>query len=573
MNYDEGGEKKSKRIDPTKVWRDYENARDWKSSQRLYDIVATNEAFYSGDQWRGVKSSNLPRPVFNFIDQIVDVKVSTVMADQLTIHRKGDEVSEFEGDELVQEAVDAFNLSDKKNWERLKMDNMNEAVLLDSAVSGAGFTHWFWNDEIRSGNSFVELGDIDGEIIDSVNIYFSNPNDTQIQTQDWIIISTRKTVSQVRKMARDAGVPEEDVLKINGDEEQIYEGYDKAQDEQESDRGGSNLQTVLLRYWKEEGTVRFCRVASGVKIGETTDTELSLYPIAIMPWKIRKRFIYGTSEITHIIPNQQHVNKMLAMQQMHAMLQGLPKLLYNRSVVDGVTNQVGGIIGVRANPQDNISNVMAFKQPAAMSIDVDKSVTSAIQLTREFKGVNDNVLGATRPENTSAIIAQQRAAGIPLESVKRRFLQYIEDVAIIWMEFYKTHYNTARKVFDEKGNSIDFTGTDYSDIYLKTKIDVGASSQWSELLTTQILDALYDRQVINAKQYVERYPQALIPERTKLLEEIEAEMGAMMESDDDQLIAIYEQLSPEQQAQLEQLPEEEAKNILRQMAQQQGKPA
>src|SRR6056297_1709386 len=212
MNYN--GENESgydKKLDPLEIWRQYETARDYKSSEGLYSTISQNEAYHAGDQWRGVKSGNLPTPVFNFLEQLVDVKVSTLMAHQLTIHRSPDEISEFTQDAEVLEAVKVANLFDKKNWERLKLDNMNEDMLLDAALSGAGFSHWYWNPEIRTGNSFKTMGDIEGELVDSINLYVSNPNDSCIQDQDWIIISSRKTVKQVRAMAREAGVPDEQI--------------------------------------------------------------------------------------------------------------------------------------------------------------------------------------------------------------------------------------------------------------------------------------------------------------------------------------------------------------------------
>ena len=589
MNYNE--QDGAKKIDPTSIWKQYEDARNYKSTENLYSIIAQNEAYYAGDQWRGVKSGNLPTPVFNFLEQLVDVKVSSLMADQLTIYRRPDDVSESISDEKVTKGAKVLNLSDQKNWERLKLDSMNEGALLDASISGAAFSHWYWDDDVESGNSYKTKGNFMGELIDSVNMYFSNPNEVQIQDQDWIIISSRKTVKQVKAMAKEAGIPEEQIEMLNGDEEQFYEGYDKAQNEQNPGYGSSNLQTVLLKYWKKDGTVWCAKTTGNVILKEPIDTELEHYPIAMMNWKTRKRFIFGTAEITFIIKNQQHVNMMLSMQQLHARLQGTPKLLFNKTVIDGVSNMIGGVIPVRGNPSDNIANVMAYKAPAAMSVDVDKSIDSAIKLTQQFKGINDNVLGISRPENTSALVAQQRAAGVPLESIKRRFLQYIEDIAIIWLDFYRTKYNTNRKVFAEDGEEFEFTGTDFKDIYLKTKVDVGAGHQWAEPLTLQILDSMLDRQVITPVQYIQRLPNGLLPEQQQLLEEVGASQQALEAQtqeqqapqqgqvqapqagviDDEAIAELYQSLPPEQQQQLGEMPEDDAKEILRRMiSEQQG---
>ena len=99
------GKEPTKKVDPVDIWKKYEQARDYKSTENLYAIIAQNERYYAGDQWHGVKSGNLPTPVFNFLEQLVDVKVSSLMADQLTIFRKPDEVSEYAGDEKGQPQI------------------------------------------------------------------------------------------------------------------------------------------------------------------------------------------------------------------------------------------------------------------------------------------------------------------------------------------------------------------------------------------------------------------------------------------------------------------------------------
>ena len=129
MEYNDSGGKME--INATDIWKQYEQARSYKASENLYAIIAQNEAYYAGDQWRGVKSGNLPTPVFNFLEQLVDVKVSTLMADKTTVYRSADEISEYKQDEDIIKGAKVINLSDRKNWERLKMDDKNETILLD----------------------------------------------------------------------------------------------------------------------------------------------------------------------------------------------------------------------------------------------------------------------------------------------------------------------------------------------------------------------------------------------------------------------------------------------------------
>ena len=511
--------------DPRDIWAKFTNGKNYKSGEKMYDIIRRNEEYYAGEQWRGVEAKGLPTPVLNFLEQLVDVKVSTLMSNELTIHRRPSDLTD--DDYLATLAAKAFNLMDKRNWDRLRMEQINEQVLLDGALSGLGATYWYWDNDIRYGNNFRIAGDIKCEVLDSVNLYVSNPNDDCIQNQDWVIISSRKTVPQARKMAKKAGLKQSEIDMIQGDEDTVYEAFEKAQNEQDSEKG-SQYVTVLTYFYKkyneetEKIEVYFCRSIQNVMIQKETPTELQRYPIAIMQWKRRKRFIYGTAEITSIIANQQHINKMEAMRQLHAQLMAIPKVGYNRNMIAGMTNTVGGILPINAQPGDDISKAIHYWQPTAMSIDVDKSIESTLQKTREYKGINDNVIGAAKAENTSAIIAQQRAAGVPLESVKRRFWHYLRDVALLWNEFYTTKYNTPRIVSDiETGEKIMFTGTEFKDVILDTMIDVGASTQWSDALSAETLDRLLDRGHIDIKHYLQRYPKNIIPDQDKLIEDIE----------------------------------------------------
>lgn len=58
----------------TKDWKLYEsgityNQRLMGSDRNYYNVIDTNIAFASGDQWRNVVADGLPKPVFNIIKE------------------------------------------------------------------------------------------------------------------------------------------------------------------------------------------------------------------------------------------------------------------------------------------------------------------------------------------------------------------------------------------------------------------------------------------------------------------------------------------------------------------------
>ena len=567
-------ENKGYKVDPQLVWKDLEQGRNYKSAERQYDIIRRNERMYVGDQWKGINSKNLHKTTYNFLGQLVDVKVASVMANLLTINRRADDLDA--DDERIQTAARAFELADKKNWDRMKMDNMNEQVLLDSALAGIGCSYWFWDDDIKTGNTFISKGDIKGELLDSVSLYVSNPNEVDIQKQDWIIISIRKTIKQLKEMAKRNGVPEDQIEMIKGDETRTYEAYDKAQNDQDNIKQNSDQGTLNIRFWKEDGKVFFAKTSTHVIIKDKTDSELTRYPTAIMTWKPRKRFIYGEAEITHIISNQLVVNKQESIRHLHAMLMGIPKVIVNETVVNGFTNAVGAVHKAKLPPGSPVSNAIAYIQPTQMTIDVDKSIEEGIDRTQSLHGVNRNILGAARPENAQAQLTQIKQSNIPLESIRRRFHQYIEDVALIWLDFYQHKYKLVRRIADEEGNRIDFTGVDFADVYLKTSIDVGADTQWSEIIQFQALNDMFDRGIFegNPLAYVERLPANLINKQQELIEEFGGGEEAV---DEDQqmmfeLMRMFLMQQPQEiQQQIQQLPPEQQEEAVKALiAQQMG---
>jgi DNA-binding ferritin-like protein (Dps family) len=101
----------------------------------------------------------------------------------------------------------------------------------------------------------------------------------------------------------------------------------------------------------------------------------------------------------------------------------------------------------------------------------------------------------------------------------------MEEVGQIWLEFWTINYNTARliTVKDDLGNEVPmpFRGTDFKDIGLKLKLDIGASADYSETLVMSTLDKLFDKGSIDTKTYVELAPDSVMPFKQDLLKKLE----------------------------------------------------
>ena len=546
-----------KKIVAADEYKQLQNAREYKTANNLYSIAKQNEKFDVGIQWDGINSKNLRRTTYNFVGQTNGIKNASILANELAMQRTADSIDD--DNEHVQNAIKGFNLADAKNWERLKLDSMNEQFVYNASIEGLGVSYWYWDNEIMTGNTFVIQGDIDGQLVDSINLYVGNPSQVDIQKQPWIKITIDMTVSELREYAKVRGVSEGSLKKISADGTD-YRAFDKADSKQSGD-DTDRLTTLIVHLKKVDGMVMKAESSQDVVIEEWKDIDMTIYPVAIMPYKPRKSFIYGEAGMTRYIDNQIAANIQIAARHKHALLMAIPKVVINENVTGSFSNAIGSVNKVKLPPGTPLNTAMAFVQPTAMTGDVDKSIDDAITRTQDLDGVNQNIQGAARPENAAALLTQIKQASIPIETYKRRLYKYIEDVALIWEEFYKTKYNMLRRFKDEENEEVDFTGVEFADVTITTKIDVGPSTQWSEITSFQMLMDLWDRQIIKrSNQILERLPVNSITKQDELIEENRTE----------ELITMMLQamgMPPELQAEFTEMETDEKIEIIQGMVQ------
>ena len=169
----------------------------------------------------------------------------------------------------------------------------------------------------------------------------------------------------------------------------------------------------------------------------------------------------------------------------------------------------------------------------------------------------------------SAIIALQNQAKTPIEDVQKRFYRCIKQVGKIWEELIKAYYHDERnitvdgnKTEDEANRTRPFTGTAYANCEFELQIDVGASSEYGEVLSQATLDKLWERGDITTDEYIELAPHNVIPFKERLKQmrsergaNIEAQLQSLANSNPQMLIQIAQmamqmsgQIMPQQNA-------------------------
>lgn len=603
---------KRKPWEPEQIFEEYETGRTFKSGlgrKGLYEQGKINERFYIGDQWHGARCGN-DRPLVrhNVIKRIGDYKMAVVASNPVTVNysvegvpntvgisdRARDERDAFaQGQISPQEtmglppeeelAVTMTALSDyfKTTAERVKFDDLKEQALRNAYVSGTGVLYTYWDDKIRTGLYADESGttpiqgDIACEVLDIENVYFGDPNLYDVQAQPYIIIAQRKSVADLQREARRNGRSEAEIDAIKPDRDTGYMAGDMAEDEPEDSRKA----TVLTKFWKEWAKDGTCKIMASVAVRGATiryrwDTKLRLYPLAVFRWERRRNCAYGESEITYLIPNQIAINRMLTASVWAVMMLGMPLTLVNGDVVNQpITNDPGQIIKINGTSED-VLNAVRYVNPPNFAPAFDNNIASLISNTLTQSGANDAALGDVRPDNTSAIVAVREAAAMPMQTVQNRFYSFVEDVARVWAEMWVTMYGRrSLKIEDENGVwYMPFDGEKYRDLLISVKVDVGASTLWSEIQSVNTLDNLLASQIITPKQYLERLPKGSVPNLSGLIREMQeaqrAQEEAAMQAPEQQGVdvqAIIDGLPPEYRQAFDSVPPEQQTAMLQEI--------
>lgn len=276
-----------------------------------------------------------------------------------------------------------------------------------------------------------------------------------------------------------------------------------------------------------------------------TDTGLSYYPIAWGNWRRQKNSYHGRAMVTGIVPNQIFINTMMALIMRHQQLLGFPKTIYDGNVLGQWTNSVGQAIAVYDLPPDRrIQDLYSVIQPADMSTQIMRCIEMAVSFTKECLGATDVQMGNVNPDNTSAFIALSSASQVPLENPQACKYEWVEDIGKILLDFMGTYYGkrpVVRQVTRSQSIIDPTTGMpstveksvkaietyDFSNLknlWLNVKVDVGASTYWSQIAVVQTLDNLKASGVLDVIDYLERMPDEYVPRKEELITKLRRQL-------------------------------------------------
>ena len=522
----------------TDIWTLYEKGRNYCRMINMYTDTDKNYQFYNGDQWQGVKLKGIEPVQLNFIKAVIKYKVGTINSNLWSPNFSSENFENKEFRKVAEKTCEMLNKKALRVWEKDTLDLKVRQVTKDAAINDEGIMYVDYDEETQTPIN---------EIISKNDIYFGNENDSDIQRQPYILIKQRMPVIEAQEMARNAGVSEEKLKWILGDQDTFENSGEASKLELD------NMTTVITKMYKENGTVHFAKSTRYLDIKEDTDSGLTLYPVAHMLWEEKIGSARGEGEVRHLIPNQIEVNKTIMRRLITVKNTAYPQKVVNTDKVmnPSAVDQVGGTLKTKGGMGvDDVSKVFAHIQPAQMSADVEKVQNELISVTRELAGAGDIATGEVDPESASgkAILAVQQAAQQPLVEQLSALKAFIEDLVRVWLDMFIVYSQegitleeevTDPMTGEETTQLVTIPQTVLQELQATVKVDITPKGAFDKFAQEVSLENLLNNGLFNVQRlgelkiYVKLLdddsvmPKAKLEEAIELMEEEQRKIAAI----------------------------------------------
>lgn len=555
-----------KELKETDVWTLYTQGQEFARRKNIYDETDENFRMYNGDQWAGIKLKDVEPVQLNFIKPIINYKIGAISQNLWAIHYSADNLDNAEFAPTARRACELLNKKVAKIWESRYMDYKVRQIGKNAAINTECPVYMNYNEN-------EGMPDVEG--LNKTDIYFGNENNSDIQTQPYILLKKRMSVLQAKEFAEENGAKKEELEYIIGDQETFEEAGEKAKEEKD------NMVTVVWKLWKEDGTVHKAIATRYCEIEKDEDTQLTLYPITHMLWEEEMGSARGAGEVTvGLKANQREVNKTLMRRAVVAKNTAYPQKV---AAIDKIENpealdEVGGIVKVSGMDAQSVQNVFAAIQPAQMSSDVEKLQNDLIQVSRELASASQAATGDIDAEQASgrAILAVQQASQQPLVEQLSMLKRTIEDIARIWLDMIKTYnpdgLNVEIEELDETTGETytrieQIDGITLQELQASVKVDITPKSAYDKYAQERSIENLFVKGMFNPqmlgqlKFYLECLDDDSVMPKQKLLEQVNKELEKQQRIA--QIQARAQQMIQEQQQFFNQDPDAQATQIMK----------
>jgi len=478
------------------IWQRYRRSKQYMDSKSILLKTEKNWKMYIGDQWAATNDSEGMEdlPMLNLIKPTINYKTSSISATQVTaVFSDMNYVNSDTADKMTA----LFDIS----WEKSKMRKIGKKMLRSAAVQGDSYLFWGEGGDTRKVP----------QMLLNTQIHLGDENIQDIQQQPWIIIEERLSPEVVKERARLAGIGNEQVKEVLGDDDTSTSLYNKKE---------VKSKVLCLLYMEKDpktGIVSACRCTKSFMIeklkpvqqtkgGDYYGNGLTMYPLVQMVWEDVPNTARGVSEVEQLIPNQLELNKMLARRSISAKMTAFPRLAYDDASIDNPEDldKVGAKIRLNGGNATAIANMIAYLAPQSMSPDAKQLCDELLGQTRTLAGASDAQLGNIDLSRVSGTAAQtiRDQQQIPLNQQQEMYQDFIENVALLWFELWKVYY-PAGMIMD----GIELMEGEIDNVVPNVRVDIAEDTSLSKMAMQQELMNLFNGGKLTFEEFVEAYPE------------------------------------------------------------------
>lgn len=471
-----------------KIKKQFDACQRFKEAKGIIRDAKRSIDFYEGRQWVDFKGK-LPfeKPRINIIQNIVDGKVASINQKVFKINYIVD------NDQASTNKVTNFTDYQLKEMD---IEGLNMRSTYDALIKGTACLYSFWNEDKIGTMGNVE-GAVETVLIDVKDIAVSNPNEKDIQKQDWVILRSRESVDYVKQCCEDLTDDEKDQWIQSKPYTSPYSN-DFEQDDEE-------MCFSYLKMFRQDGEVFFekstdnflyqearslnpltMKEAIKRKRKETeetdetpymeqpmnrqtmdlinegdelTDSEVMVnkykanqYPLVMYSFIERDNCIFGLSLVEQLIPTQKIINQLIATNVLTAVKSAMPTLIVKEGAL-GTTNidlsKPNGIIVDRSGY--GVSDAIKVLNAGTIPTTHYELAQSMINLTKDVYRANDILNdGRSISSNMSGVAISQltQIRDMPIAQYQQTLSRAIGRLGKVLEMFYKLFYRNKRYSYE-----------------------------------------------------------------------------------------------------------------------------
>ena len=195
-------------------WKEYEAGVNYNNQLKCgektyYEMIDTNIAFSSGDQWRNVKAEDISKPMIPIIQKAKQFVIANITSTNISVNINPTEYREDDQTPEMQQEIEATEVANaeiRNLFDELKFEFKVREGLGDAYDMGDMCMHFYWDNKqkVFRGQKYSSFnGKICCELVDAPNVLFGNPNNNDPQKQPYIIVMGRDLASTLTKEAKE----------------------------------------------------------------------------------------------------------------------------------------------------------------------------------------------------------------------------------------------------------------------------------------------------------------------------------------------------------------------------------